>query len=213
MKNLIIIFISIFISQNLYCDDLKPIILKNHSANKGTNIMSAFENRASNQEFDTLMLSINDLSDLLWAANGINRPESGKRTAPSALNAQDIDLYVCTKDGIYLYNPLTNILNPLVKGDYRTLVADKQDWVKNAPVIILLVSEMSKFPVKDEYKKMELAAIDAGIVSQNINLFCSGTGLITRVRATMDTLKLIELLKLSPTQKLLLNNPVGYPKK
>ncbi len=217
MKNIFItfcmIFLAIFLVININAQDLKPIILKSHSPAKGTNIMTALESRASHQEYDSTMLNLQDLSDLIWAANGINRAESGKRTAPSALNAQDIDVYICTKDGIYLYNPKENILSPLVKGDYRNVVADKQLWALDAPVIILLISDMTKFPVKDEYRKMELAAIDAGIVSQNISLFCSATGLFTRVRASMDIVKLNEILKLKPSQKLLLNLPVGYPKK
>jgi SagB-type dehydrogenase family enzyme len=213
MKILITVICFVFLAISVNCQELKPIILKAHSPSKGTNIMVALESRASHQEFDSTMLNIQDLSDLLWAANGINRPESGKRTAPSALNAQDIDIYLCTKDAIYLYNPKANLLNPIVKGDYRNLAADKQEWVKDAPVIILLISDMTKFSVKDEYKKMELAAIDAGIVSQNIGLFCSATGLFTRVRASMDIVKLTEVLKLATTQKLLLNLPVAYPKK
>lgn len=179
---------------------------------RGLPVMKALSLRASEREFDTTSLSLQDLSDLLWAANGVNRPESGKRTAPSAINAQDIDIYVCMKSGVYLYNANNHLLNLVVPGDYRKLVAGSQEDVLKAPVICLLVSDISRFSRGDETKKLVWAAEDAGIVSQNISIFCASVGLATVPRATMDFPKLKEVLKLKDSQYLMLNNPVSYKK-
>ena len=159
---------------------------------RGKAVMQALSERQSTREFSDKELSIKDLSDLLWAANGINRPESGKRTAPSALNRQDVKVYVCMKSGSYLYEPGKQTLVLLSEGDARP--------VDIAPVCLVLVTDSNEM----------MAAIDAGIVSQNISLFCSGTGLATVPRASMDKAALREALKLSDKQEPMLNHPVGY---
>ena len=172
--------------------------------------MKAFSDRHSDREYAAKEISMQDLSDLLWAANGINRTD-GKRTAPSALNKQDIDVYVILKDGAYLYDAQAHALNPIAKGDHRAAVGGGQDFVKDAPVCLVLVSDLSRFgKISDQTKLM--AAMDAGIVSQNINLCCAGIGLSTVPRASMDQSALKKILKLSDSQVLLMNNPVGYPK-
>lgn len=178
----------------------------------GMTVMTALSLRASSSEFDTTSLKLQDLSDLLWAANGINRPESGKRTAPSAMNARDIDVYAFMKSGSYLYDAKGHVLNRVAGGDNRSLVAGQQLNFASAPVMLLLVSDVSRFPRGDDSLKVIWAAEDAGIVSQNISLFCASAGLLTRPRASMDQAKLRELLKLKDTQYLMLNNPVGYRK-
>ena len=172
--------------------------------------MKALSLRASVDEFDTTGLTLQDLSDLLWASNGINRPEVGKRTAPSAMNAQDIDVYVLMKSGIYLYNAQKHLLELIVDNDFRNLIAGTQKYVLKAPIMCLLVSDLSRFPAGKESLKMVWAAEDAGIVSQNISLFCASVGLATRPRVTMDQQKLREILKLKDSQHLMLNNPVSY---
>ena len=153
--------------------------------------MKALSDRHSNREYAAKELSLQDLSDLLWAANGINRPESGKRTAPSAMNHQDIKVYVCTAKGSYLYNHQKHTLVPISSGDSRPAAA---------PVCLILVSDTNK----------EWGAIDAGIVSQNISLFCSGTGLATYPRGSMDKGTLYKALKLTGQQAIMLCHPVGY---
>jgi SagB-type dehydrogenase family enzyme len=175
--------------------------------------MQDLAKRASATVFTGEKLKLQDLSDLLWAANGINRPELKKRTAPSAMNAQDIDIYVFMAEGVYLYNAAANLLDPVVAGDQRLLVAGRQAEVANASVFLVMVSDISRFPGSDEAMKLSLAAMDAGLVSQNISLFCAGTGLSTRPRATMDNVKIKEILKLKDSQHLMLNNPVSYPQK
>ena len=213
MKRLLILSIVITIVTGLNAQELKPIKLNQPDKKRGLTVMEAFEKRASATVFNSDKLKLQDLSDLLWAANGINRPDTKKRTAPSAMNAQDIDIYVFTEEGVYIYNAAGNLLDPVVEGDQRLLAAGSQTEFAKAAVILLLVSDLSKFQGSDDAGKLNIAAMDAGIVSQNISLFCAGTGLITRPRATMDQAKLKEILKLKDSQRPLLNNPVSYPAK
>ena len=196
---------------SIYGQALPEIRLNEPDMDRGLTIMKAFEKRASATSFSPVELSLHDLSDLLWATNGINRPESGKRTAPTAVNAQDIDVYVLMKSGAYLYDAKTHSLKGVAPGDNRKLVSDRQTTFANAPVMLVLVSDISRFRGDDNERKLSWAAMDAGIVLQNVSLFCAGAGLVTRPRASMDIEGLKKLLSLSVTQYPVLNNPVGYP--
>lgn len=178
--------------------------------NRNTSLMEALSVRASARGYDTEPLSMRDLSDLIWAANGINRPDEGKRTAPSAMNAQDVDVYVFIKQGVYLYEHRDHTLIGIVEGDHRKLIAGRQEIVAEAPVSLLLVSDISRFRAGSDELKRTWAAIDVGIVSQNISLFCASAGLATRPRASMDQEGLRQLLSLSDNQLILLNHPVSY---
>jgi len=174
--------------------------------------MKALSERHSTREYASKALSLADLSDLLWAANGINRKESGMRTAPSALNKQDVDVYVVLPEGSYLYDAKNHQLTLIAAGDYRGAVAGGQAFVKTAPVSLVLISDLSRFGDAKSPRSQLMGAMDAGIVSQNISLFCSGTGLVTVPRASMDQAKLKSGLKLKDTQRPLINHPVGYAK-
>jgi len=107
---------------------------------------------------------------------------------------------------------MDHALEKIVDGDHRPLVADRQEDVANAPVICLLVSDISRFRAGEENQRLTWGAIDAGTVSQNISLFCAANGIGTRPRATMDEKKIREILKLKDSQHLMLNNPVSYMK-
>ncbi|NLE35768.1 MAG: SagB/ThcOx family dehydrogenase [Bacteroidales bacterium] len=211
MRSVITLVLTMLITLTINGQALQDIRLNNPDMDRGLTIMKAFGNRASATSFNSMELSLQDLSDLLWATNGINRPESGKRTAPTAVNAQDVDVYVLMKSGAYLYDARTNSLKGVAPGDNRKLVSDRQTTFANAPVMIVLVSDISRFRGDDNERKLSWAAMDAGIVSQNVSLFCAGAGLVTRPRASMDIEGLKKLLSLSATQYPLLNNPVGYP--
>jgi len=213
MKKTLCILVLFAIVINLEAQELKSIALNPPDINSGLTVMQAFSKRSSASAFTSEKLKLQDLSDLLWAADGINRQDSKKRTAPSAMNAQDIDIYVFLVDGVYLYNAAGNSLDPVVTGDQRILAAGRQTEFANAAVILVLVSDISRFQNGDDKMKLSMAALDAGMVSQNIAVFCAGTGLLTRPRATMDQPKLKEILKLKDTQYPLLNNPVSYPAK
>lgn len=203
----IVVGLVFLLNIQIYAQDLTVIKLKDPDLNKGLPVMEALSKRKSSTDFLNKELELQDLSDLLWAANGINRAD-GKRTAPSSLNTQDVDIYACFKEGIYVYNAQKNELEPIAKGDFRGLIHGE-----TGPCILLLVADESKYP--SGFKKediLEWNKIDVGIVSQNISLFCAGTGLATRPRAGMEREKLQKILKLPNTQHILLNQPVGYPK-
>lgn len=188
--------------------DLKPIKLNDPDTERGLPVMKALAIRASVRAWSDQKLTLQDLSDLLWAADGVNRPDEKKRTASSAMNAQDIDIYVFMEEGVYLYDAFSQVLNPVCPGDYRDLPG-----MTDAPVNLVLVSDISRFRRGEDSLKLTWAAMDAGIVSQNISVFCAATELVTRPRASFPGLeKIREILQLSDSQHLMLNHPIGYPK-
>ena len=197
MRNLFLTF-AFFSSWLVGCSqDMGTIRLNEPDKTRKATLMQAFSDRKSTREFSPKMLTDQDLSDLLWAANGINRPESGKRTAPSAMNRQDILVYVCTARGAYLYDHRTHSLEPVTTEDIRTM--------KEAPLCLVLVADGSG--------NEPWGAMDAGIVSQNISLVCAGAGLATVPRGTMDKEAIGRALGLKAEQIPMLNHPVGYFKK
>jgi len=213
MKSIFTFLQLLLFSACIFAQELKPITLNPPDLKRGVPVMQAFSLRASATDYSDKKLTLQDLSDLLFAANGINRNDVSKRTAPSAMNAQDVDIYVFMQEGVYFYDATKNVLNPVVTGDQRLIVAGRQEVVAKAPVILLMVSDISRFKFPDEPGKLDSAAKDAGIVSQNINLFCAGVGLVTRTRGSMDLAKIKSLLKLTDSQRPMLNNPVAYPVK
>ncbi len=212
MKRIVLLFTALLIVTSMQAQQLSVIKLAAPQRSGGTSVMKVFNDRQSVREFAPDMLKAQDLSDLLWMANGINRPD-GKRTAPSAMNRQEVDVFVILKEGAYIYDPAAHALNPLTPGDHRALVASGQDFAKTAPVCIVLAAELSRLgdPKSDQTRLM--ASVDVGIVNQNINLACAALRLSTVPRATMDQEGLKKVLKLKDTHLLLMNNPVGYPKK
>lgn len=197
---------------NLFAQSKDIIVLNSPDIDRGLTVMSALSHRASVVEFDTTSISHQDMSDLLWAANGINRPETGKRTAPSAMNAQDIDVFIFNETGVYVYNAQSHILELVVKGDNRGLFSE-DEAATNPPIICLLVSDISRFGTGDNMQMLEWAAIDAGIVAQNILLFCTSIDMTGRPRSGMNRKLIKELLGLKESQLPLLNIPVSYKKK
>ena len=174
-------------------------------------VMETYKQRKSVREYSAKALSEQDLSDLLWAAQGQNR-EDGHLTSPTAMNRQEIRLYVFTEKSVSLYDPQANTLTQVASGDHRGIMASGQDFVKNAPVVLLMVADMDKFRSINQHAQW-MVAVDTGIVCENINLFCSAAGLCTVPRGTMDSKAISTLLGLNDNQIPLINNPVGYPSK
>ncbi len=193
------------------CAAQKVIQLPKPNLNRAGTVMKALSDRCSTREYADKALTNADLSDLLWAANGVNRPD-GKRTAPSAMNRQDVDIYVVMAKGAYLYDAKAHALNLVKEGDFRTAVASGQDFAAKAPVSLVLVSELSRMGDATKEGTKVTCALDAGIVSQNISIFCAMAKLGTVARGTMNQAKLKEALNLTNTQMLMLNHPVGYLK-
>ena len=186
----------------------QDIALLTPETGKGVNVMQAFNQRRSTREFDSKELTLQDMSNLLWATMGINRQDN-KLTAPSCRNLQEIRLFVITANGAYEYIPLSHSLHQVAEGDLRQMVAGQQDFVTNAPVSLLMVADMDKFGNTDS-RSMTMSAIDAGIVTENACIAAAGLGLATVPRASMESDKLRQALGLTETQIPLMNAPVGY---
>jgi SagB-type dehydrogenase family enzyme len=188
----------------------KPIELKPPAA--GNSFLQLLAKRSSSREFSSEPLPINILAGLLWAAFGINRPESGRRTAPSASNRQEIDIYVAASHGLYLYDAKSNALKPILTGDIRALTG-RQAFVKDAPINLVYVSDYTRFDKGTEEEKLVYSAADTGFISENVYLYCASEGLATVVRAGIDKPALAKAMKLRPEQKIIFAQSVGYPKK
>ena len=256
---------------SIQAQEQKAIKLLDPIKKGGLSVMEAMSKRASVRNWADKDLSQQDLSDLLWAADGINRPDSKKRTAPSAGNAQDVDIYVFMKSGVYVYDAASHSLNPVASGDHRSEVGmsmggpppggqagmpnapggqggmpagmpggapaggqsgapaggqagmpggmppggqqaegAKGGQGSSAPVNLVLVSDLSKFPFGTQEGKTQNAAIDIGIVSQNIAIFCASKGMGTRPIAGVNKEGLKTILRLKDTQQIFLEQPVGY---
>lgn len=180
------------------------------STTGGMPIMEALSKRQSSRSFAGRALPEQTLSDLIWAAYGINRPDSGKRTAPSALNKQEIDLYVVMEDGAYFYNAKEHRLELVAGKDLRKLTG-KQGFVKNAAVNLVYVTDMKRSAGDDTEERLVYAGSAAGFIGQNVYLFCASEGLATVIRAYIDREQLGRALKLKPKQRIILSQSVGYP--
>lgn len=170
--------------------------------------MATLSARQSAREFSNKELTHTDLSDLLWAANGVNRKD-GKRTAPSAMNQQEITIYAFLESGVYKYDFKNHLLELVEKGDNRKLVEGHQKFAVTAPLLLLYVADTSKLS-KFGDQSLVIAAMDAGIVSQNVNLFCASEGLVNVPRISMDVEGLKLLLDLAEHNIPLMNNAIGY---
>jgi SagB-type dehydrogenase family enzyme len=192
--------------------ELKDIQLPKPRMEGGKPLMQALKERSTSREYSDQKLSEQTLSDLLWAACGVNRPESGKRTAPSARNWQEIDIYVTMETGVYLYDAVQNVLKAVLAEDLRAATGT-QPFVKTAPVNLVFVADYAKIKSGEDTDKTTYSNIDTGFISQNVYLFCASEGLGTVVRGLVDRKTLAEKMKLRPDQKVVLAQSVGYPKK
>ncbi len=188
-----------------------PVELPKPKLDSPATLVSALKARRSSREFSPAPLSPQALSDLLWAAAGVNR-EDGKRTVPSARNWQEIDVYVVLPAGAYVYDSKAQTLRGVVKGDLRP-VTGTQDFVAAAPLNLVYVADLSRMSGASGADRDLYAAIDAGFVSQNVYLWCSATGLSTVVRGSVDRPVLAKALGLRPDQRIIVAQTVGEPKK
>ncbi|MGA7180763.1 MAG: SagB/ThcOx family dehydrogenase [Thiobacillaceae bacterium] len=176
----------------------------------GMPVMQALKERHSTREFSAKPLPLQVLSNLLWAANGVNRPDSGKRTAPSAKDWRNIDVYVAMAEGAYLFDPPTHTLKRVVTGDIRKLTG-LQDFVAIAPVNLVYVSNLKRMVDSSAEQETFYSAADTGFIAQNVYLFCASAGLATVVRGSVDRDALAAALGLDNHHKIILAQTVGYP--
>ena len=212
MKKLLSIAMATMVASSSPAQDIKlPAVDKKQ---KSLSVVEALATRHSVRTFSSKELTNQELSNLCWAACGVSR-NNDFRTAPSARNRKEIRLYVFTTKGVYEYQPVENLLKERAKGDHRKLVAGSkafsQDFVLEAPVSLVMVVDLEKLGGQDERTKM-MGCVDAGNVSENINLYCQSVGLCTVPRATMDIDGIRSLLGLTEKQIPVMNNPVGLPK-
>jgi len=179
----------------------------------GMPLMEALAKRETSRLFDANRdLTPQQISNLLWAAFGINR-EDGRRTAPTASNRLELDLYVLLKTGAYLYDAKANTLVLVVAGDNRA-IGGSQAFVKDAPITVLITADFTRMNGGDTPGNRQTASTDAGFVSQNIYLYCASEGLANGVRGSVDRAKVAAALFFKPTQWVTLGHSAGYaPKK
>jgi len=196
----------------VFAQDLKPIKLLKPQTEGGRPLMQVLKDRKSAREFSNRELPLQVLSNMLWAAYGVNRTDSGKRTAPSAVNWQEIDIYVATAHGLYLYDAKANVLQPVLPEDIRTMTGH-QSFVQEVPVNLIYVADQAKMGERTSEEKVFYSAADTGFIGQNVYLYCASEGLATVVHGLIDRPALEKTMKLRPEQKVILAQSVGYPKK
>ena len=175
----------------------------------GMPLMEAFQLRKSQRSFSSKELTSQQLSNLLWAAYGINRPD-GFRTVPAAKNWYEYDIYVLKSDGWFLYEVSKHALLKMGNEDLR-VYGGTQDFVKAAPVILVYVADFGRMnDTTDELRKF-FSAVDVGYISQNVYLWSASEGLATIILGQVDKVKVREVLKLRPDQQVILSQPVAFP--
>jgi len=166
-------------------------------------LMQALKGRRSERSYSDRKLSIQQVADILWAANGVNR-DDGKHTSPSAMNKQGVDIYAVTADGAFLYDPVKHALTQVATGDLRREMGG-QEFVAVAALNLAYV-------VDTEVLKTEWAAVAVGCMAQNVGLYCATEGLGNVVRGWFEQEKVAKALALKPNQSVVLTQTVGYPK-
>jgi SagB-type dehydrogenase family enzyme len=211
MKSLLISFM-IILSFASFAQNTGDIQLPEARKSGGKPILDALNERRTIREFAEKEFSLQEISDLLWAAYGVNRTDEKRRTAPSARNVQEFDIYVLLKDAAYRYDAFENKL-AFVTEENLIPIAGMQDFVATAPLILVFVADFSKYSDKmDEQTRNIYAGIDCGYISQNVYLFASSENLATVVLGSVHKDKLKDALKLNENQKVILAQPVGFRK-
>jgi len=206
-----VVFAMVF-ALSAFAQEQKSIQLPAPKLDSKKSLVQALKDRKTTREYSTKNLPEQTISNLLWAAWGINRPDTGKRTAPSAVNWQETELYVSTTQGTYLYDPKGNALIPVLPGDNRALTYTQVDRFKDAPFNLVYVADFQKMGDRKDEEKMMAASMDTGFIAQNVYLYCASQNLPTCFRASIDREKFGQAVKLRPTQKVIAAQSVGLPK-
>ncbi len=204
-----------------------PIELPKPKLDRNISVSKALQQRRTTRDISDRKLSLQIVSNLLWAACGVNRKKGPfdipGRTAASASNSQEIDVYVAMEEGTYLYDPFSHRLNPFHKGDVRALAIGRgqADFVMNAPVQLIYVVDINKLVNTSGYQEPGLLDpevqksyyyVDTGLIAGNVCLFASSQGLAAWFH-NCDKASLASKLNLRPEQRVLFGQTVGYPKK
>jgi len=192
--------------------ELKTIILVKPQMDSSRELMQVLNDRKTSRNFSPKKLPIRVLSNILWAACGVNRPRTNGRTAPSANNWQEIDIYVATANGLYLYDAINHRLKMLLNQDIRSFTGNKP-YVSEAPVNLIYVADLAKMGNATPDEKDFYSATDTGFIGQNVYLYCASEGLATVVRGNIDREALGKVMKLRDDQRIILTQTIGYPRK
>jgi SagB-type dehydrogenase family enzyme len=211
LKTLLMWVILILCPVSGVAQELKPVQLPRPQTDIGRPLMQALKDRNSTRTFSPEKLPAQTLSNLLWAAFGVNRPDSGKRTAPSAMDWRETDIYVAAANGLYVYDAQRNELIPVLHDDVRAQTGT-QSFVKDAPMNLVYVADLARTHGSSTERDMYVAA-DAGFIAQNVYLYCASEGLATVVRGSIDRPALSKVMRLRPDQRIILAQTVGYPEK
>lgn len=195
---------------NAFAQEAKTIQLPEPSKSGGMPLKEALAKRLSSRSFSEKEIPVQVLSDLLWAAWGISRPESGRRTAPSANNRQDIEIYISMARGVYLYDASSHSLIMHMERDVRDKTG-RQEFVAKAPLNLIFVSDYSKLAANTDEVRLFYSGAHTGFISQNVYLFCTSEGLNTVIRALVDKEALKLELGLPENKHVTLCQTVGYP--
>jgi SagB-type dehydrogenase family enzyme len=204
-----ILIISSLVSLSAYAQNTS-IQLPKPDTLGGKPLMQVLKARKSSRTFSDKKLPDQIVANLLWAGFGINRSD-GHRTAPSAMNWQEIDVFVFTADGVFLYDARSHSLQPVVKGDFRARTG-KQDFVATAPLNLVYVADFKRVKSRTPEDATQFSAADCGFIAENVYLYCASEGLAVVVRASVDHQEIAKLLNLGPEQKVILAQTIGFPK-
>lgn len=209
MKTKLLALIALFLASCVMAQ--KEIQLPTPSKSGGMPLMEALSKRSTNRSMDsTRHLNEQQLSDLVWAAWGINRPD-GRRTAPSALNRQEIDLYLIGRSGAYLYDATDHKLIPVAEGDHRAEV-NNQEFTKTGDWILIFVADYSRMMNPDDTQQNAITSgVDAGLIAQNVYLYGASEGLAVVVHMSLNQKEIADILHLGATQHIVLGQTVGLP--
>jgi len=190
--------------------ELQAISLPSPRQHGGKPLMEALKERKTSREFAPGELAPQLLADLLWASFGINRPENDHRTAPSAMNSQEIDLYVALPSGLFLYSAKSNRLEAIKAGDFRPKTSS-QPFLKDVAAVLIYVADLPRLAKAKPETRSFYAAFDAGCICQNVYLFCASARLATVVY-DLNRPPLAEAMGLRPEQQIIFAQAVGFPK-
>lgn len=194
----------------VFAEEIGSIQLPPPQADAGGSLMQALKLRRSTRTYSPLPLPLPLLSTLLWAAFGITRPDAGRRTAPSAHDWQEIEVHAVLPEGVYRYDPAGHALRLTAGGDHRSLTG-VQDFVGRAPVNLVYVARFARMLDANAEQRTFFAAADAGVIAQNVYLFCASAGLACVVRGLIDRRTLAPALHLRPDERIVLAQSVGFP--
>jgi len=189
-------------------ESLQTVQLPRPDTTGGKPLMQVLKDRRTSRSFAAKELPDQILSNLLWAAFGINRPD-GRRTAPSARNWQEIEIYVALPGGLFLYEAQAHALRQVLQTDIRSKTGT-QDFVGEAPLNLVYVADEGKAKTQPGDEGLLYMGADCGFIAQNVYLYCASEGLGTVVRGLVDREELASVMKLRPDQRILLAQTVGY---